>query len=178
MTATSLGNEEDRLQLLNNGGCNCPGESLIYQCTVLGERGGTTVWEGTAFNCTSHEISLLHSTYEPNEGAYGDCGDITGKILRVNTNTVDSDNSTECYISQLIVPNSVDVAEKSIMCLYDDGITPILVGIVTIDVAIGKLIENFYVYTVTMTIFLQNIQHLLYHRARYTLILLILFQEN
>ena len=63
-----LGNNEVGLQLLNNERCICPGETLTYKCTVLGERGGTTVWQGSAFNCTSRQISLFHSDYETTEG--------------------------------------------------------------------------------------------------------------
>ena len=39
---------------------------------MFGERGGTTVWMGTAFNCTSREISLFHSGYGTSEGVYGE----------------------------------------------------------------------------------------------------------
>ena len=71
-------------------GCNCwmskdvfvlHGEHLIYKCTILGEPGGSTVWLGSAFNCTSHEISLFHSEYESTTGAYGDCADIVGQSV-------------------------------------------------------------------------------------------------
>ena len=65
-------NEQEGLQLLNNEGCICFSESLTYKCTVFGERGGSTVWQGSAFNCTSREINLFHSDYEATEGAHRD----------------------------------------------------------------------------------------------------------
>ena len=39
--------------------CACPGDILTYECTFTGVPGGATVWRGTAFDCSLHEISLL-----------------------------------------------------------------------------------------------------------------------
>ena len=68
--------------------CLCPGESLTYERTVIGEPDGITVWTGSAFNCTSCEISLFHSQYESTEGIYGDCDDIVGKSLKKSVATI------------------------------------------------------------------------------------------
>ena len=57
------------------------------------------MWQGSAFNCTSREISLFHNVYGFIEGAYGECGDIVGRSLRVNINTTDDKNSTGYYVS-------------------------------------------------------------------------------
>ena len=92
------------------------------------------MWQGSAFNCTSHEISLFHSDYGTTEGAYGECGDIVGQSLRVNINTTDS---TGYFISQLTVSVSSNTAVKTIECLYDDGITATTVGQETITAKIG-----------------------------------------
>ena len=43
--------------------CICPGDTLTYECTVVGL--GVTVWTGSAFSCPSsnNEIALLHSRF-------------------------------------------------------------------------------------------------------------------
>ena len=138
-----LGNNQEGLQLLRNDGCICPDKNLSYECTVLGERGEITVWQGSAFNCTSREISLFHSGYETTEGAYGECGDIVGRSFRVESyvNTTDDSNSTGeyyYYVSQLTIPVSSDTAGKTIECRYDDGTTSTSVGQATITATIGN----------------------------------------
>ena len=116
------GMDEEGLKLLNTSErCLCPGESLTYECTVMGEPGGSTVWQGSVFNCTNHEISLFHSLYETTEGAYGECDDIVGQSVRNTTNS--DNNSTTYYVSQLTVPISSGTEGRTIECLYDNGET-------------------------------------------------------
>ena len=122
------------MQLLDNAGCFCPGEFLIYKCTVMGDLGGATVWTGSAFSCIGHEINLLHIQYESIEGAYGDCDDIVGR----NVNTTDGNISTGYYISQLTAPISSDTAGKNIDCAYDDGTNLESVGQMTIPAPISN----------------------------------------
>ena len=129
-----LGNYQEGLQLLNNERCICPDETQTFECTVFGGRGGTTVWQGSVFNCTSREISLFHNVYGSIEGAYGECGDIVGQSL---ISTTDDSNTTGYYVSQLIVPVSSGTAGKTIECAYDDGTTLTSVGQVTITATIG-----------------------------------------
>jgi hypothetical protein len=93
--------EEQGLQLIDTSKrCLCPGEPLIYECTVtaMGESVGSTVWRGSIFMCTSQEISLFHADYESTEGAYDKCGDIVGKSVRSYVNTT-NDNSIQLYHS-------------------------------------------------------------------------------
>ena len=117
-------------------GCLCPGESLTYECTVLGEHWGATVWTGNTFNCTSREISLLHWRYESTEGAYGECGDIMGHSLRVNI-TMDSSNPIEYYVSQVTFPVTSNTAGRIIECLHDSGAIVVSVGQATIATTKG-----------------------------------------
>ena len=144
----SLGNDQEGLQLLDSEACNCPGDSLTYECTVFGERGGTTVWQGSAFKCTSHEISLFHDDYASTQGTYGKCGDIVGWSLReVNVNITDDLNSTGpayyYYISELTVPVSSDIAGKIIECLYDESTSePMTVGQMTTAVITGDRTDD------------------------------------
>ena len=116
----------------------CPGKNLTYECSVFGKRRGMTVWQGSAFNCTSREISLFHTDDATTEGAHGECGDIVGWNLRININTTDDNNSTGYYASQLTVPLSSDTIGKTIECLYDDGTTFTSIGQATINTTIGN----------------------------------------
>ena len=94
-------------------GCVCPGDTLTYECTVMG--GIWTVWTGSAFNC--YEIALLHSrfmntrTYTCNNGA------IVAQSLSVEGNY---------YTSQLNVTITPDIIGKTIECIVDNGTRSIL----------------------------------------------------
>ena len=57
--------------------CVCPGQTLTYECTVMGELEGLTVWSGSLFDhyCNSREISLFHSNFDSTEGSFGECGE-------------------------------------------------------------------------------------------------------
>ena len=135
------GVEEQGLQLLNTSNrCLCPGDSLTYECTVMGECGGSTAWTGNIFNCANHEISLFHDDYESTEGAYAECSDIVGQSVRSDINTT-NDNSTSVshYTSQLTVPINSGTVGRTIECLYDDGATATLVGREKVNITIGIL---------------------------------------
>ena len=51
-------------QLVAVSECTCPGRELRLQCTVVG--GFSTIWTGTAFDCTGHanQIQLSHARFE------------------------------------------------------------------------------------------------------------------
>ena len=99
-------------------GCVCPGYDVIYKCTAKGEAGGATVWQGTAFDCLSNEITLLHSRFTSlNSETFGVCnnGAIVAKSIEVENN---------CYTSQLTINKlSVDMIGENIVCIYDGTIT-------------------------------------------------------
>ena len=96
----------------------------------MGSRYGTTVWSGSAFDCSGGEITLLHSFYAERtvSHAYGECnnGSIVAQSLRVEN---------MCYISQLNITVGTDMIGKSIECNYDDGNTETsqLVGALNIN---------------------------------------------
>ena len=110
---------EDKLILATDGRCVCPGDTLTYECMVIGNQLGTTVWPGTAFDCANGEISLLHSAYTENSvlRAYDECNN--GLTVALGADVADS----VCYISQLNITVSVDMIGKSIECHYDDSNT-------------------------------------------------------
>ena len=91
-------------------GCACPGDTLTYECTVVGGPRGVTVWTGSGFDCAANEIVLSHKRFL--NGTFGSCnnGAIVARSVSVEGNN---------YISQLNV--SSDIAGKTIKCLYDNG---------------------------------------------------------
>ena len=109
-----LGTTIGRLTLTSSE-CDCLDWTLTYECTIMGGHGlgGATVWTGTALNCPSDEIVLLHQRFTDPGGAIRSCnnGATVAQSLSVQDNRF--------YTSQLnitIVPN---VTGKSIMCFYD-----------------------------------------------------------
>ena len=130
----AIGNvSENNSELLLRSSCTCPGYTLTYECRVMGERLGATVWEGSAFNCLSNEITLLHRQFL--ESARGQCnsGSIVGHSLRIDN------GSYLVYTSQLNVTVSSDMIGKSIECFYDDqsGIKEV-VGNLNITLSSGE----------------------------------------
>ena len=77
---------------------------------VLGSAGGATVWMGTAFDCATNDITLLHSAYKSERGAFGECnyGAIMARSLGAEDNY---------YISQLNVSVNSDFTGKTIICV-------------------------------------------------------------
>ena len=114
--------------------CTCLGYNVMFECTVFGGYGVTTVWKGTAFNCSNglNEISLIHSRFPTEEGAHGSCnnGKIKGQSLWIENNY---------YISQLNVLVSFEMLGETIECIHDDGIKEDLIGRITITSTTGLL---------------------------------------
>ena len=93
--------------------CVCPGDHLIYVCTVYGGITGATIWHGTAFSgCPQDETLLPHSQFTSTRGTIGTCndGDIVGRGLCIEGN-----NDT----SQLNVTITPNTAGNTIVCAYD-----------------------------------------------------------
>ena len=103
----------------NDPGCICPGYVLTYQCSVVG--GGTTVWQGTAFQCPglSSHILLRHSKFNASEKTYGECNN--GAIVASVIGVVDNH-----YTSQLNVTLSPEMNNRTVECVYDNGIGTIV----------------------------------------------------
>jgi hypothetical protein len=101
-------------------GCVCPGDTLTYECTIVGEK--STVWSGNAFICPSinNDIVLLHSRFESENGTSSSCnnGDIVGRSLAVEGNN---------YTSQLNVTIAPDTAGNTVECISDNGTTTMLI---------------------------------------------------
>lgn len=68
--STSVRNE---FSIQSDPDCICSGSIVTYQCCIVG--GGTTVWQGSAFQCPglNRHISLRHSKFNTSEKPYGGC---------------------------------------------------------------------------------------------------------
>ena len=111
------------LVLSNNW--TCPDNALMYTCTVIGRPVGSTVWRGSAFNCTNVEIVLQHKHFTSENGVGGVCNDgaIVAQTLRV-------DSEQHAYISQLTVnlTSQTGLFGKNVECIYDDVGSASIVG--------------------------------------------------
>ena len=101
--------EQSKLVLIK--GCACPGGTLTYECSIVGDQGGATIWFGNAFNCASNESVLFHSRFT-DTGTLDECnnGAIVARSLSANGNI---------YTSQLNVTVTPDTAGKTITCIHD-----------------------------------------------------------
>ena len=121
-----------KIRKVTTSDCACPDDDQIYECTVVGDLGGITVWQGTAFNCEvgADSISLLHSQFVSEGGAFGNCNGraIRGRSLRIENNR---------YISQLVVTLSSDMNGETIECVHDNGRKRTLIGNYSINLITG-----------------------------------------
>lgn len=97
--------------------CVCPGFNLTFECSILGS--GLTVWQGSAFDCSSssHQILLSHSQFE--DGISGNCNN--GANVAHSIDVVPASNGTadQCFISQLHVAVTDAMRNKTIECFHD-----------------------------------------------------------
>ena len=91
---------------------------------MIGRRVGSTVWRGSAFNCTNDEIVLQHKRFSSDsENGVHACnnGLITAQSLTV-------DEEQRVYTSQLSVNVTDDLIGKSIECVHDNVSNSTIVG--------------------------------------------------
>ena len=116
------------LTLLTSTSCICPGQQLVYECTVVGPTIQYTVWRGSVLDCSG--ISLRHGDFVDTGRASGACNN--GAILgRITSYRDDS------FTSQLIVNSSLDLNGKEIECAFDDGTNRITVNTSTVRIRTG-----------------------------------------
>lgn len=100
---------------------------MTYTCNIVG--GGTTIWNGSAFDCQSksNQILLRHSQFGSQGNAFGTCNDgaIVGQDIGVENN---------CYTSQLKVMVHSEVIGREIACYHDNNNREVLVDNTTIMV--------------------------------------------
>ena len=103
--------------------CTCSAYTLTYECTVISGSGGSTIWQGTAFNCvgSTNEIDLLHNRFESDRNILKTCNNKTIVVqgLRIDGN---------CYTSQLNVTVSPNKIGDTIECAHDNNGTTDTIG--------------------------------------------------
>ena len=128
------------MPLRNKTDCTCPGDTLTFECAVMGKSYGLTVWTGSVFsNCLAvQEIVLFHSDIGANGAStLRKCSYIHGNVSIVAQGLRVENGS---YISQLNVTVTSDVIGKSIECLYDNQInTTTTVGSLNLTLS-GKIV--------------------------------------
>lgn len=94
----------------------CEGFNLVLECST--EQTMSTVFKGNLLNCSSNEITLLHSRFNNNHsnGTTGACndGEVLGQSLPIEV-------SGSCYISLLCIMVTPNVVGKSVTCASDNG---------------------------------------------------------
>ena len=88
--------------------CVSFGDQLTLECSVQG--GVATVWHGSAFDCISNSIILLHSQ----QSTGGGCND-----EKIVAHSIGEFNNT--YVSQLTVNVTEGMNNKTIECAADAG---------------------------------------------------------
>ena len=122
----------------SHNGCVCLGDTLTYNCTVMGSFGGATIWRGSAISgChpTDEEIILLHSRFtNMSNSTYGVCnsGNIVGQSIGIKGSN---------YTSQLNVTVTPEIIGKTIMCINYDGTSETVQFSVTIINTTGILLQ-------------------------------------
>lgn len=114
--------------------CICPGDgSVSYECAICGE--GATVWTGSAFDCTSGYILLRHREFETGL-ASGTCN---GRNVTAHSIGVLDTNHGRCFFSQLNITLRAGVNNKTIMCLYTDDTSEVVVNTYTVGFTTGAM---------------------------------------
>lgn len=101
---------------------------ITYECTTVGI--GTTVWQGSAFDCRSRTISLRHSQFNGTGRIIGVCGTALSAFELSSVNF--------SFTSQLNVSVSEIVVSDTVQCAYDNGKTSTVIGTDTITLSTGK----------------------------------------
>ena len=91
----------------------------------MGGSGQSTVWKGTAFNCsdTANSIILAHNT----DSAVKPCNN--GLIV---ASLINESNNTGYYTSQLNITVSLDLMGQTVECIHDNGSSETSIGNMTI----------------------------------------------
>ena len=122
-------------EFLLPSGCTCPGDQLVFECSVQG--GVATVWQGSIFDCGHgvHSIRLRHSKFNLQQSARGECNNRLSQPIVAQS--IGVFNGT--YISQLNVTVTEAMNNMTVECTaeYVNAITSII-SISTVIVATGK----------------------------------------
>ena len=121
--------EEKLIEVPPGNDCICPRDTVTYECTVIGNYGGFSLWIGDFFRCSSGKqiIELLHShdgTVTFNDQTCNN-GEVVGRIVRVENGS---------FISQLNVTLTNNTAGRTIECANDNGTSIRRIGLLNLPI--------------------------------------------
>lgn len=130
--------------LLQLNHCNCPGQNLVYECTVCGE--GATVWTGSLFECPNGQILLRHREFR-DDWPIGECCSSNGVLITAQSigpgePDIHTWSDGFCYTSQLRLQNvTISDNNKTIACHHNDGNSVRVIDNDTLVLTTGELIH-------------------------------------
>ena len=110
------GYSEDNYSVITPESCICPGDEVIFECTIEGDTG--TYWQGTALEeCLHGRILIRHSQFQG--GGHTDrngCG-ASGTVI---VHTISVVNST-LFTTQLTIFANQQLNGRTVECVSDRG---------------------------------------------------------
>ena len=119
-----ISDQQSSFKLITKEDCICPGDTIVYECSVIGQ--GSTVYQGHVFDNenSTNEIVLLHSRYNScNVNVTSNSGVILAQSIRIEDNI---------FISRLYITYSHELSGRTVSCIYDNGTNVQVIGNLTI----------------------------------------------
>ena len=132
--------------MIDTSDCICPGQNVTYECTVVG--GLFTIWSGSVIE-TGCQIVLPHS----NPGTYNTlCNNraVVSRGVEVNNN---------CFTSQLTVLLTLDLYQRTVQCIVDDGLSLVVIGTVQLLTMITGIIQYYNAIIMHTVLYHQTISY-------------------
>jgi hypothetical protein len=116
MITINLGHADDNFLSVTPVSCACPGDELVFECTIEGDAG--TYWQGTALEeCLQGRLLIRHSQFRG--GGFIDrraCGASGTVIVR----TISAVNNT-LFTTQLTIFANQQLNERTVECASARG---------------------------------------------------------
>ena len=111
----NIGYTEDNFLSISPESCTCPGDELVFECTIDGDAG--TYWRGTALeDCLQSRILIRHSQFYG--GGYTDrrsCGASGTVVVR----TISVVNNS--FTTQITITVNQQLSGTTVECESDSG---------------------------------------------------------
>ena len=110
------GHTEDNYSVITSESCTCPGDELIFECTIEGDAG--TYWQGTALEqCLQGRILIRHTQFlgggHTERNACGASGTAIARTISAVNNTL--------FTTQLTIFANQRLNGSTVMCISDRG---------------------------------------------------------
>ena len=109
----NLGYTEDNFLSLTPESCTCPGDELVFECTIEGDAG--TYWQGTALDeCLQSRILIRHSQFHGGghitRRSCGASGTVVVRTISVVNNS---------FTTQLTITVNQQLSGSTVECVSD-----------------------------------------------------------